>query len=92
MSRTYRRRPVLIEACQFTLPLTSEFLSFCGHALGRITHPPGLPAELELLTLEDGHDRRVIHIATEGDYIIRGVANEFHACKPDIFSQTYEEP
>jgi len=28
--------------------------------------------------------------ATEGDYIIKGVAGEFYPCKPDIFEQTYE--
>ena len=26
-----------------------------------------------------------------GDYIIKGVNNEFYPCKPDIFKQTYEE-
>jgi hypothetical protein len=28
--------------------------------------------------------------ADEGDWIIRGVANEFYPCKPDIFEATYE--
>lgn len=30
-------------------------------------------------------------IAKTGDYIIRGVKNEFYPCKPDIFAMTYEE-
>ena len=30
------------------------------------------------------------HKCTEGDYIIKGVANEFYSCKPDIFAKTYE--
>lgn len=30
------------------------------------------------------------HIATVGDYIIRGVKGEFYPCKPDIFESTYE--
>jgi len=34
---------------------------------------------------------KVEHIATEGDYIIKGVQGEFYACKPDIFLQTYEQ-
>jgi hypothetical protein len=33
----------------------------------------------------------VKHIATEGDWIIKGVQGEFYACKPDIFEQTYEK-
>lgn len=27
---------------------------------------------------------------TKGDWIIRGVADEYYPCKPDIFEQTYE--
>ena len=29
------------------------------------------------------------HIATIGDYIIKGVKGEFYPCKPDIFKMTY---
>lgn len=28
--------------------------------------------------------------ASEGDWIIKGVAGEFYPCKPDIFEATYE--
>ncbi|KKZ55878.1 hypothetical protein [Haemophilus haemolyticus] len=28
-------------------------------------------------------------IASDGDYIIRGVNGEFYPCKPDIFEKTY---
>jgi hypothetical protein len=28
--------------------------------------------------------------AEAGDYIIRGVNDEFYPCKPDIFHKTYE--
>jgi hypothetical protein len=30
------------------------------------------------------------HIASPGDYIIRGVKGELYPCKPDIFEATYE--
>ena len=30
------------------------------------------------------------HIASKGDWIIRGVNGEFYPCKPDIFEKTYE--
>ena len=30
------------------------------------------------------------HTALPGDWIIKGVANEFYPCKPNIFEQTYE--
>ena len=29
------------------------------------------------------------HIASEGDFIIKGVNGEFYPCKPDIFWKTY---
>jgi hypothetical protein len=29
-------------------------------------------------------------LASEGDWIIRGVQGELYPCKPDIFEQTYE--
>jgi hypothetical protein len=31
------------------------------------------------------------HLATIGDYIIRGVQGEYYPCKEDIFNQTYEK-
>jgi hypothetical protein len=31
------------------------------------------------------------HLASIGDYIIKGVNGEFYPCKPDIFHKTYEE-
>lgn len=30
------------------------------------------------------------HIASVGDWIIKGVAGEFYPCKPDIFEATYD--
>lgn len=30
------------------------------------------------------------HLASPGDWIIRGVKGEFYPCKPDIFAATYE--
>ena len=33
---------------------------------------------------------RAKHVASIGDYIIKGVKGEFYPCKPDIFKMTYE--
>lgn len=30
------------------------------------------------------------HLASVGDYIIRGVKGEYYPCKPDIFAMTYD--
>lgn len=41
-------------------------------------------------TLEDGNNSQVKHVASIGDYIIRGIKGEFYPCKPDIFELTYQ--
>lgn len=91
----YRKKPVAIQAVQFIYDVKGikKLKKFCGSSAGTITKDRhmGAKAELEILTLEDGHDNRVKHIATEGDWIIRGVQGEFYPCKPDIFEKTYEK-
>ena len=89
----YRKKPVVIEAMQFlynkeTLQVLKTWM---GDSMGRYDRKAGAKAELEIGTLEDGIHLTVKHIATEGDWIIKGVQNEFYACKPDIFEQTYDK-
>lgn len=43
-----------------------------------------------ITTLEDGPNGAAKHIASPGDWIIRGVQGELYPCKPDIFEATYE--
>tara|TARA_B110000902_G_scaffold137592_1_gene159179 strand:+ start:120 stop:407 length:288 start_codon:yes stop_codon:yes gene_type:complete len=89
----YRKKPVVVEAVQFIYePQTLEQLKyFCGSALGVVTKA-NIDAEAwaVIKTLEDGANGQVTHVATEGDYIIKGVQGEFYPCKPDIFAATYE--
>ena len=42
------------------------------------------PGGLIIKTLEGEH------IASIGDYIIKGVKGEFYPCKPDVFELTYD--
>jgi hypothetical protein len=90
----FRKKPVIIEAVQFfyTDESVAQLEEFCGESLGNIRKEHNNdPAEAEIRTLEDGIGLTVKHIATEGDWIIKGVQGEFYACKPDIFEQTYEK-
>jgi hypothetical protein len=90
----FKKKPVVIDAVQFLY--TKEGIDilkeFCGSALGNVRKErhPSARAEAEIGTLEDGVHLTVKHIATEGDWIIKGVQGEFYACKPDIFNATYE--
>jgi len=90
----FRKKPVVIEAVQFIYSESgiAELKQFCGSSLGKVSKLRHLTAkgEAEIGTLEDGVHLTVKHIATEGDWIIKGVQGEFYACKPDIFKQTYE--
>lgn len=82
--KRYRKKPVVIEAIQFT---GENFAECCAFDAGvRVRHAQGLPRFLEVDTLEgDGLT------AVPGDYIIRGIKGEVYPCKPDIFEETYEE-
>ena len=95
MIKQYCKKPVQIEAVQFIY--TSDCLLFLNEWLGNSMgtsgkdRHPDAKGWLEIKTLEDGNDNiQVAHVATEGDYIIKGVKGEFYPCKPDIFEQTYE--
>ena len=86
----FRKKPVVIEAVQFTSDNIAAIKEFCGSCLGTIGKGTYGLVEAEIGTLEDGVHLTVKHIATEGDWIIKGVKGEFYACKPDIFAMTYE--
>lgn len=90
----FRKKPVVVDAVQFlyTTEGLRELHNFCGKSLGHVykARRVDAKAEAEICTLEDGTSTRVKHIATEGDWIIRGIQGEFYACKPDIFEATYE--
>jgi hypothetical protein len=86
MIQKFRKKPVVIEAVQFTRNNWDEVKSFTNetaHTLRIEKRIDGL-ANCIISTLEGQH------IATEGDWIIKGVKGEFYPCKPDIFEQTYE--
>ena len=87
------KKPVVIEAIQFVYEETAlvELRKFLGSAMGtwRKDRHLGAKAELQIYTLEDGEKLKVAHIATEGDWIIKGVQGECYPCKPDIFEATY---
>jgi len=79
MIATYIKKPVIIEACQWTGDNVREIKDF--------VKPIAEYLEDEQVIL--------IHIlekdmrANIGDYIIKGVKGEFYPCKPDIFKETY---
>lgn len=82
----YRKKPAVVEAVQF-LDTEEAIDELCDFGLDpvRIDYADLKNPLLKIETLEG------LMIATEGDYIIKGVQGEFYPCKPDIFKETYEK-
>lgn len=90
----FRKKPIVIEAIQFTYPPTEELLAFCGRSMVNVMKERHMGAigTAQIFTLEDGMGKGSIrHVASEGDWIIKGVQGEFYPCKPGIFDRTYEQ-
>ena len=81
------KKPVEIEAVQWTGINRSEIEQFCGYQnvefkVDIIDSTIGL--QLIVKTLEGDM------VANRGDYIIKGIKGEFYPCKEDIFEATYD--
>lgn len=83
----YRKKPVVIEAVQFTDDTAETMISiqeFMDKDL-RVSYNDRDNPKIIIETLEG------TMYASVGDYIIKGVQGEFYPCKPDIFKETYEK-
>jgi hypothetical protein len=92
----YKKKPVVIDAVQWTGENHREMFDFLTeNAFDKdlmqmsaehfyIDHSK-VEGGLIIKTLEGEH------LASIGDFIIRGVKGEYYPCKPDIFEQTYEK-
>lgn len=87
----FRKKPVVIEAMQFrgaidTVRDVDYAVDFDDWLLAnqgeRVCRYVG--DTIVIPTLEGDH------IASSGDWIIRGIQGELYPCKPDIFEATYE--
>jgi len=76
----FRKKPVEVEAEQWTGDNWEEIKRFAGDAVVLITDT----RQIEICTLEGTMTANV------ADWIIRGVQGEFYPCKPAIFKATYE--
>lgn len=90
----YRKKPVVIEAVQWTGENLREIIAFTDGPPETSSHHAGMMWEqYELLVAEKGLIIVTLegqHLATVGDWIIKGVKGEHYPCKPDIFEMTYE--
>lgn len=82
----YRKKPVVIEAVQFTRNNIKEIEAFTKGSLRNITIERRIDGKYYGYIDTLGGTVR----ANEGDYIIKDISGEFYPCKPDIFEQAYE--
>ena len=85
MIKKYRKKPIIVEAVQWKIKNYKEIEEFAKDSVS-LTRD-GLIVE----TLESDRNARTRHVATKGDWIIKGIKGEFYPCKPDIFKKTYDE-
>ena len=82
----FRKKPVEIEAIQFTRLNWEEIQQFTNNKAISLTIERRINGECTCIiqTLEGNMT------ANEGDWIIKGIKGEFYPCKPDVFGLTYE--
>lgn len=80
----FRKKPVVIEAEQFTLKNKDRAFNFIQRSNCAADWDGDGNPIIKIQTLEG------VMIATLGDWIVKGVNGEFYPCKPDIFEGTHE--
>ena len=96
MIKSYTKKPVVIQALQWTGGNLKEIITFTDGTPHNVrSEHAGMKWEeykdlvekegLKIYTLEGKMNANV------GDYIIKGVRGEFYPCKQDIFEETYSE-
>ena len=87
----FRKKPVVIEAVQWNGDNLAEVVAFCGGV-----HDSALKwtwEQYEKVVAEEGLKIFTLegpHLASIGDWIIKGIKGECYPCKPDIFEATYD--
>lgn len=100
MTTKFRKKPVVIEAVQWTGDNRDEIIEFCSDLVDLKTKRDGCLVNVLVVPLDGYRNHRYSYITIEtlegrlsaqpDDWIIRGVQGEYYPCKPDIFAATYE--
>ena len=81
----YRKQSVVIDAIQLNRGNITKVCEFLGIPdMDKVWRTMN-PLKIDIETLEG------TVIASELDWIIRGVEEEYYTCNPDIFEQTYDK-
>ena len=91
----YKKKPVIIEAIQWTGENLKEVLDFTGKADNFEKYFKSFEQYPDFVR-SDGNTFKIftlegVMLASVGDFIIRGIHGEHYPCKPEIFEMTYEK-
>jgi len=81
MIHKYRKKPVIVEAVQYTGLNDQEISDFCGASIGIGDGPHLLPI------IKTPESEMTVCVS---DYIIKEPGRDPYPCKPTVFRQTYE--
>lgn len=86
MPKKYVKKPIPVEATQFTRETFNELQEWVSKGKGTLGMRVDYDKQLTLTvyTLEGEMTAKL------GDYIIKGVRGEFYPCDREIFEETYE--
>ena len=90
----FRKKPVVIEAVQWTGENMREVYDFLTGTSDDHLHPEGTHFYIDHMKGKGGlviKTKEGELLASINDWIIKGIHGEFYPCKPDIFESTYEK-
>ena len=80
--KRFVKKPIPIQAIQYLTENVHQVSKFIGDFPHKIIESDQL---IVISTLEGDH------LVRHGDYVIKGIYDEFYPCKPDIFEDSYTE-
>ena len=86
----WRKRPVVVEAIQWTGANLAEVLEFCGGGYFGVVAPEDRAEDPDMTAeVYDKLHGTWVHVY-DGQWVIRGVKSELYPCAADVFAGTYE--
>jgi len=89
----YRKKPVVIQAIQWLGEDHRSMFEFLTKRDDGIIMAEGENFYIDHSKVDGGLVIKTLegeHLASIGDFIIKGIKGEFYPCKPDIFEATYD--
>ena len=85
----FRKKPVIVEARQWTGGDYIWLTDFCGQNWARADVHDMAYADPEQVIVFNSQEHQWLHLPV-GHWLIRGVKGELYPCSPEVFEMTYE--